>query len=132
MTLEYWNKMRQPPPSALRLITAGRLKGMTDIKPQWRYQILTEIFGPCGFGWYEDEPHFTYLDGEEGQRFVTCKIALYVKIGDEWSKPIWGVGGDMPIKKERSGLYHNDEAEKMAFTDAAGARRTDTATRTGR
>ena len=48
--LKLWEAVKQPPASALKPIGGGRLKGMTDIKPQWRYLVMTEQFGPCGFG----------------------------------------------------------------------------------
>ena len=49
--MEVWNKLKQPPISALKKITGGRLAGKTDINPQWRYQVMTEVFGVCGRGW---------------------------------------------------------------------------------
>ncbi len=51
MSLKYWDKLRQPPKEALKKITGGRLKGMTDISPIWRIKAVTEVFGPCGIGW---------------------------------------------------------------------------------
>ena len=48
MTL--YNAVRTPPPEALKAITGGRLKGMTDINPMWRIKTMTEQFGPCGDG----------------------------------------------------------------------------------
>lgn len=50
MTL--YNAVRTPPPEALKAITGGRLKGMTDINPMWRIKTMTEQFGPCGDGWW--------------------------------------------------------------------------------
>ena len=53
--MEVYNKVRQVPQNAQKQIQAGRLKGMTDINPQWRIEKLTEVFGPCGIGWYAEE-----------------------------------------------------------------------------
>ena len=50
--LELYTKVRELPKDAQRAITAGRLKGFTDINPMWRVKCLTEQFGPCGLGWY--------------------------------------------------------------------------------
>ena len=50
--LEIYNKVRQVPESAQKTIKGGRLKGMTDINPMWRIKTLTDLFGPCGIGWY--------------------------------------------------------------------------------
>ena len=44
--LLYWNQLATPPPSSLKTIKAGRLKGMTDINPQWRLEAMTRVFGP--------------------------------------------------------------------------------------
>ena len=41
--LELYNKLKSVPQEYLKTIQAGRLKGMSDIKPQWRIQQLTEV-----------------------------------------------------------------------------------------
>ena len=51
-----YNKFRAVPQEAQKPISAGKLKNFTDINPMWRLKMLTEVFGPSGFGWYiEDE-----------------------------------------------------------------------------
>lgn len=116
--MEQYNKLRQPPATALRPITGGRLSGKTDINPQWRYEIMTKTYGPCGAGWkYAIDKLWT----EQGNGGVVCVFAtvnLQIKQGDEWSQIIPGIGGNQLIVKERNGLYVNDEAYKMAVTDA--------------
>lgn len=108
---------REAPSEALRPIQAGRLKGMSDINPMWRIKALTEEFGPCGIGWYYDvDKQWLETSGNETVAFVN--ISLYVKVGDEWSKPIFGTGGSKFVTMERNGAYVNDEAYKMAVTDA--------------
>ena len=49
--LEIYNKLSEPPKTALKQIGGGKLKGMTDINPQWRYKAMTDTFGMVGFGW---------------------------------------------------------------------------------
>ena len=49
--MELYQIFRKCPPEAQKPITAGRLKGKTDINPMWRLKMLTEAFGPCGIGW---------------------------------------------------------------------------------
>jgi hypothetical protein len=49
--MEIYDTVRRPPPSALKTITDGRMKGKSDINPQWRIETLTRVFGPCGRGW---------------------------------------------------------------------------------
>lgn len=116
--LRIYNSVRTPPPEALKPITAGRLKGKSDINPMWRIKALTEQFGAAGFGWYYTIENQWLEPGADGEIAAFCMIALYIKQGDEWSKPIFGVGGSMLAEKESRGLHTNDECYKMALTDA--------------
>ena len=50
--MELYELGREVPNEAKKTITAGRLKGFTDINPMWRIKALTEQFGPCGIGWW--------------------------------------------------------------------------------
>lgn len=109
-----WNQMNCPPQNVLKSITGGRLQGMTDIKPQWRYKILTEIYGPCGEGWGFEIKRLWRELGTEGQIFVFAQILLWA--GESHDIP--GVGGSMLIAQEKKGLFNCDEAYKMAVTDA--------------
>lgn len=115
--MEIYNRVRQVPDEAKKAISAGRLKGMTDINPMWRIKKLTEEFGPCGIGWWTKvTDRWTETIGDETCAFVD--LELYIKVGDEWSKPITGSGGSKLATKERSGVYVSDECYKMAETDA--------------
>lgn len=115
--MEIYNRVRQVPDEAKKAISAGRLKGMTDINPMWRIKKLTEEFGPCGIGWWTKvTDRWTETIGDETCAFVD--LELYVKVGNEWSKPITGSGGSKLATKERSGIYVSDECYKMAETDA--------------
>ena len=117
--LELYDKFRQVPETAKKNIGGGRLKGMTDINPMWRIKTLTKEFGVCGFGWYYEIVD-QWLETAMAKDEITAnvKINLYVKQGDEWSKPIVGIGGSMLVANEKNGLYVNDECYKMALTDA--------------
>ena len=115
--LEIYNNLREVPKEAQKTIGAGRLKGMTDINPMWRIKALTEQFGACGEGWYYDIlDKQTYEVG--GEIVATVDIKLYYKIDNVWSRGIFGTGGSKLVAKESKGLYVNDEAFKMALTDA--------------
>jgi len=115
--MELYNKLRSVPEKYTKTIKAGRLKGMTDIKPQWRNQVMTEVFGPCGFGWYPQNVHFEYV--EKGEEIVcNCRLELVVKVDGETSAPIPATGGSKISTVESRGTYVSDEAEKMAYTDA--------------
>lgn len=121
MTLSVWNKLKTPPPGALKKIEAGRLKGKSDISPVWRYQAITEMFGPCGIGWKYEIVRTWTEEAPQDQRFVFVQLNFYFKQDGVWSEPIPGLGGDFILKKESAGLHANDEAYKMATTDALGS-----------
>ena len=115
--MSVYNKVRHVPPTALKTIGAGRLKGMSDINPSWRIQIMTETFGICGVGWkYEISKQWTENYGNEVKGF--CNINLFVKVDGQWSDAIPGTGGSSFVTMERNGAYVNDEVYKMALTDA--------------
>jgi hypothetical protein len=124
--MEIWDRVKKPPASALKKITGGRLNGKSDISPQWRYQIMTEVFGACGFGWYYTIDKKWLEPVTDGQIVAFADITLYVKeIKDglpttDWSMGIPANGGSMLIEKEKAGLHSSDEAYKMAITDALG------------
>ena len=116
--MDIYDRARQVPEAAQKRIGGGRLKGMTDINPMWRIQMLTELFGPCGFGWYYQITDKHIEEGANGERAAIVDIDLYIKDGSEWSKAIPGTGGSMLISNEKGGAYTSDEAYKMALTDA--------------
>lgn len=113
-----YNAARSCPSDALKPITAGRLKGKSDINPMWRIKLLTELFGVCGFGWYYEITKQWLETGANGEIAAFVNIDLYVRQGDEWSKPIQGTGGSAFVAKENKGPYTSDECFKMALTDA--------------
>lgn len=115
--LSIYEQVREVPKTAQREFDNGRFKG-TDINPMWRIKTLTEQFGPCGIGWYYEETDRWTEQGTNGSVMAFMNINLYVKIEGEWSKPIMGTGGNMLIDDTRKGLRNNDEAYKMALTDA--------------
>lgn len=116
--LPKWDQLARPPESALKQIKGGRLSGMTDVNPQWRYKAMHDAFGPCGEGWKYEVVRVWTEPGAGGQVFMFAQINAYVKHGDAWSDPIPGVGGSMLLETQKGGLHHNDEAVKMAVTDA--------------
>lgn len=113
-----WDELARPPQTALKEITGGRLKGMTDINPQWRYKAMHDAYGPCGEGWKYDVVRIWTESGQDGQIFMFAQVAVQVKNGEHWADSIPGIGGSMLIEKDKYGLHHNDEAPKMAVTDA--------------
>ena len=117
--MEIWDKLKTPPPDALKTILAGRLKGKSDISPQWRYEAITEVYGVCGIGWKYTIDKLWTEAGSDNQIMCFALVSFYHRLeGTEWSDPIPGIGGSMLVTKESSGLHSSDEGYKMAVTDA--------------
>ena len=119
---EKFKLMARPPKEALNTIQFGKLKGKSDINPQWRIEALTEVFGLCGVGWYYEILAVDYQDVvETGERMVYITIGIHVRQEDgTWSAPVIGIGGDFTIVRDKNGIHGNDEAFQMALTDALG------------
>lgn len=118
--MKAWNRFNKPPPTALKNITGGRLAGKSNISPQWRYQVMTEVFGMCGIGWKYEIVRTWTEPAHDNQVFAFAEIKLCFKNDDVWSEPIPATGGSMLVEQEIRGLHANDEAYKMAITDALG------------
>ena len=124
--LSIYERVRNVPEEAKKAIEAGRLKGKNDINPMWRIKKLTEVFGPAGFGWYTEIVRTWTEASESGEMAVFVDIHLFVKKDGEWSKPIYGNGGNRLVANEKK--YENgqqvyvpfldDDAYKKAYTDA--------------
>lgn len=119
--LRFYNMGREVPQEARKPISAGRLKGMTDINPMWRIKKLTEMFGACGVGWWYEITHKEIVhDDYTKQKAAFVDIKLYY-IDPESGHPshgIYGTGGSSFVAQERNGAYMSDECFKMALTDA--------------
>ena len=117
--MRIYNAVRAVPEEAKRAITAGRLKGKTDINPMWRIRALTEQFGPCGDGWGYTIDRLWIEEGAKGEKCAFAMISLWYKQEDGMrSDPVIGIGGNMLVANEKNGLYTSDECYKMALTDA--------------
>lgn len=117
--MELYQRFRACPPEAQKPITAGRLKGKTDINPMWRLKALTEAFGPCGIGWNINITN-TWIEEslDTNERVANVRIALRYRYKGEWSEPVEGIGGAMFVEAEKGGLHVDDDAFKKAYTDA--------------
>ena len=118
--MAFYDKARSVPEDAKKQIGAGRLKGMTDINPMWRIKKLTEMFGPCGLGWWYEITDKRVIEGPGFQHAAFVDILLYYKdpVSGERAKPIPVTGGASFVAQEKNGLYMSDECFKMALTDA--------------
>lgn len=115
--LDLYNKVREVPKEAQKSFNNGRFSG-TDINPMWRIKKLTEEFGICGFGWYYEITDKWLEKGQDDIVAAFVNINLFIKIGEEWSKPIQGTGGNTFVSKNNNGYQVSDECYKMALTDA--------------
>ena len=111
--LDIYEAGRAVPPEAQKSFNNGRFSG-TDINPMWRIKKLTELFGACGVGWYYD---IISERAEEhgGMTIAVVDLNLYIKVNGEWSKPIYGTGGNTIVTAKGA---VSDEGYKMALTDA--------------
>ena len=117
--MRIYDAVRAVPEEAKRAITAGRLKGKTDINPMWRIKALTEQFGPCGDGWGYTIDRLWIEEGAKGEKCAFAQISLWYRREDGTrSDPVIGIGGNMLVANEKNGLYTSDECYKMALTDA--------------
>lgn len=117
--MKIYNLVREVPKEAKKPITAGRLKGKTDVNPMWRIKVLTEVFGPCGDGWWIENEKYSIIPAAAGEVVCVYELDLVYRLPDGViSKPVHGVGGSCLVAKENNGLYVDDEAVKKAKTDA--------------
>lgn len=93
----------------------------TAIKPMWANQRMTEFFGPCGTGWGSTEPQFQIVPADK-EIMVYCTVGVWYLEASSAARSelVYGVGGDKVLKSQSSGLRADDEAFKMAYTDALG------------
>lgn len=110
--LDIYNAGREVPQEAQKSFNNGKFQG-TDINPMWRIKKLTELFGPAGIGWYTEILSERFEDHGD-MTIAVVDLNLYIKIDGEWSRPIYGTGGNVVVRKGNV----SDEGYKMAYTDA--------------
>ena len=127
--VRFYHKFMETPKDAQKSFDNGRFSG-TDINPMWRIKILTEVFGPSGFGWWTQNVRYEFVEADltrpnannvvKKEVAVFCELELLVKDPEsgEVSQPIYGVGGNTFIAEGKYGPRSSDEAKKMAYTDA--------------
>lgn len=116
--MEIYSRVRAVPENAQKRFNNGRFSG-TDIKPMWRIKALTEVFGPCGIGWYIDDVRHWNETFQDGTVATFVELNLYVKLDGEWSRPIYGMGGNCSATTNKAQKYVvDDEGYKKAYTDA--------------
>lgn len=96
-------------------------KVFTSVKPIWRIQKLTEMFGPCGIGWIVNIGRWETKEYNSGAVSITVEVELQYRENPEgeWSRPVKGIGTSWAVYISRTGsLIQDDEAWKKAYTDA--------------
>ena len=120
--LHIYKQVSSVPEDAQKPFESSWGKTLTEINGMWRIQKLTELFGPCGEGWFTEVTRQERVDFPNGEVCIFTDINLYLKDTKtgRWSKPIRGTGGNRLVLKNADGLFIDDEAYKKAYTDALG------------
>ena len=120
-TREKWNRLARVPQTALEPIKYGALKGKHSINPQWRYKAMTEVYGQCGTDWGHRLVNTEIVNGVNDEVLIFVEVAVWVGMSEPGEvQEFTGVGGAKVVIKDKNGLRNNDEAMKMAYTDALG------------
>lgn len=120
-----YNRYREVPKEAVKPFDNGKFKG-TDINTMWRIKCLTEQFGVVGFGWTVKVLRTWTELGANEEIMAFAEVEMKVKVDGEWSEPFTATGGNLMVRlvkgKNGNANYYsnNDEAFKMAITDAFG------------
>lgn len=116
--MKIYNAGRNVPKEAQKEFSNGKFSG-TDINPMWRIKTLTELFGPCGVGWYYEVISERCEVISDTDTIAIVDLNLYIKVDGEWSKPIFGTGGNVLKRVNKyQKIDVSDEGYKMALTDA--------------
>lgn len=117
--LKIWNSVKQVPTQFLKTIDFGKLKGKSDINPQWRLMAMTQAFGVIGHGWtYRIVRTWTDHNPTTGEVMCFAEVAVKTKLDGEWGEEFSGIGGSAIVEKNKNGIVSNDDGYKMAVTDA--------------
>ena len=121
--LHIYRQVQTVPKESLKPFKSSSGKQLTEINAMWRIMKLTELFGPAGEGWYTEVTRQEKVAVPNGEVMVFVDLNLYLKDTKtgKWSKPVRGTGGNRLVRKNDDGTFYcDDEAYKMAYTDALG------------
>ena len=113
--MDLWNVLNQPIPAQfLSSYKSDDGHMLTDIKPQYRIQRLTETFGQAGIGWGLKVTE-RWREEWPGANFGCCYVmaSLWYKIGDAIIETPPQIGGTLVNKSP-------DNCWKSAITDVLG------------
>lgn len=114
-----WNILKRTDPKATKPFQrSGGFRG-TQIDPAWRLQMMTEVFGPVGYGWGFEQVEWTIA---ERMIFICARVWISDPADRErkfYTGPQWG--GTEIVRVSRDGKERpDDESFKMSMTDAIG------------
>ncbi|WP_052710305.1 hypothetical protein [Azospirillum thiophilum] len=116
-TMFLWNRLKRTDPKATKPFTrAGGFRG-TQIDPTWRFQMMTEVFGPIGKGWGYEQVDWTIAE----RMIFICARVWYIDPETEkkcFTGPQWG--GTEMVRRRNGMEMPDDECFKMSMTDAVG------------
>ncbi len=125
--LKTWESLAKTDPAYMKSIGGGPLgaAGFSSIDPMWRWQRLTEEYGPCGEGWRYSVAQHGVEDG-----IVWVLVELFAgrgtpggeKKGPDGTMTYFSGVGPKPIPAFGAAAIskHKDESWKCALTDALG------------
>jgi hypothetical protein len=111
-----WDKLKETDPSRTKDFFKG-YKG-TSVNPNYIYEKLTTVFGPCGIGWGFEIVQDRYVKGYEHEQTHDIRIHLWYKSGGVQSEPIAGYGCTAYVYKDKNGWHTDEDAPKKSLTDA--------------
>jgi hypothetical protein len=127
LNMELWNSVRTPNPAHTKGFKRGGGFSGTAISGQYVAQMLTEQFGPCGYGWkiiitgeeYRTGQAYHLTDGTLlGNAIVhVVRGHLTYKVEDEWYETSDQFGQTTFVGKNKNGLFTDEEAPKKSATD---------------
>ena len=74
--LHIYRQVRSVPEDAQKPFESSWGKKLTEINGMWRIQKLTELFGPCGEGWFTEVTRQERVDFPNGEVCVFTDINL--------------------------------------------------------
>lgn len=78
--MRFYAASAEPPKDALKSFTrAGGFSG-TDINSMWRIKMLTELFGPCGIGWWTEEVEKSIVEYTSSEGKLLCKCFMTINL----------------------------------------------------
>ncbi len=112
-----WEKICETDPNRTKKIEGGNFRG-TSINPNYIYEKLTSVFGPCGIGWGFEIAAEQYKGGHDVTITHSYQINFWYKDNGTKSGMIPAVGCTDYVFKNKNGWNTDEDAPKKSLTDA--------------